>query len=161
MTGASDSDLAGCLNTARSTLGYYASIGKYGAVLANCGLERKVCTSTGQAETYAMQSLMKDVEWLRRFLIELGFPMSAPTRLQVDNAGVLQQSTKVINHTAAKHYRIAQAYIRQACESWATLVKCGSEENGSDIFTKALHSPLFVRHQLTIMGPQTPPSGEP
>jgi hypothetical protein len=71
----SDSDLAGDLNTARSTLGHVGVLGQFGAVLSACGLERKICTSTGQAETYACLSLIKAIIWLRGLLRELGFPM--------------------------------------------------------------------------------------
>ena len=85
LSGASDSDLAGDLTTARSTLGHCLRLGRYGAVVTSCGLDKKVCTATGQAETYAMQSLVKDTVWARIFLTELGHPMLAPTPLRTDN----------------------------------------------------------------------------
>ena len=110
---------------------------------------------SGQAETYAVQGLIKDVIWLRRIFNELGYPMGEPTVIQVDNAGVCLQSTKSVNHTAAKHYRIAQAHVRQSCEALlVSLEKCASEANVADIFTKALHAPSFLRHQAVVMGPQ-------
>ena len=161
LSGSSDSDLAGDLNSARSTMGHYAKLGRYGTVIASCGLERKICTSTGQAETFAMRSLINNIECLRELLAELGFPMQDPTYLAVDNAGVLKQSTKAVNHTAAKHYRTALAYIRQKVrELLVALWKVESDKNGSDIFTKALHAPLFVRHQEAILGPQSFPVEE-
>ncbi len=157
LSGASDSDLAGDLNTARSTLGHCAHLGAFGAVLTSCGLERKICTSTGQGETYAVQALVKHIEWLRAFLNELGHAMDGPTMVYVDNNGVLKQSTKAVNHTMAKHYRIAQAYIRQMVDYGVVkLARVGTEENYSDIFTKALHGPAFIKHQFRIMGPQVP-----
>ena len=113
LSGASDSDLAGDLSSARSTLGHCLRIGEFGAVVTSCGLDKKISTSTGQAETYAMQSLVKDAVWARIFLGELGYAMEKPTPLRTDNDGVLKQSTKTINHASAKHYRIAQAYIRE------------------------------------------------
>ena len=73
MTGASDSDLAGDLATSRSTMGHYLKVGGM-TVLAHCGLDKnfqKVCSSTGQAETYAMLGLVKEVEWAREMLREL------------------------------------------------------------------------------------------
>ena len=112
LSGASDSDLAGDLNSARTTTGYYAKLGDYGAVVCNSHLERKICTSTGQGETYAMQSLTKEVVWDRHLLHELHHGQESRTPLLTDNDGVMKQSTKAINHSTAKHYRIAQAYIR-------------------------------------------------
>jgi hypothetical protein len=158
LSGASDSDLAGDLLTARSTLGYYAKLGEFGTILSGCGLDRKISTSTGQAETYAMQSLIKDVVWLRTLLTELSYPMPGPTPLFTDNDGVLKQSTKAVNHTSAKHYRIAQAYIRQnVLDLVVKVLGINTKDNGSDIYTKALHAPSFLIHQRTIMGPQSPP----
>ena len=157
LSGASDADLAGDLNTSRSTLGYHLRLGRYGTVSSHCGLERKICTSTGQAETYAMQSLVKETTWARGLLAELHHPMQGPTPLRTDNDGVLKQSTKAINHTTAKHYRIAQAYIRQ--QQADGLIEVHGEdtnENEADISTKALHAPLFKKHALSLMGPQSP-----
>jgi hypothetical protein len=159
LSGASDSDLAGDLNSARSTLGYFAKIGQFGTILSGCGLERKICTSTGQAETYALVSLIKSIVWLRNLLSDLGHAMKEPTTLYVDNDGVLKQSTKTINHTQAKHYRISQAYIRQLVEDRViTIKRVSSDQNYADMNTKALHSLSFRRHQAAVMGPQVPPA---
>ena len=158
LTGASDADLAGDLTSARSTLGFYAKLGQFGIIISGCNLERKICTSTGQAETYALVSLIKSVIWLRNLLTDLGHPMEGPTALYVDNDGVKQQSTKVINHSTAKHYRISQAYIRQQVEDGVvTILRVSSERNPADMNTKALHALSFHRHQGATMGPQVPP----
>ena len=156
LSGSSDSDLAGDLKTSRSTLGWWGKLGAYGTVLAHCGLDRKISTATGQAETYAMQGLVKDVVWLRTLLAELGFPMKDATQLGTDNDGVFKQSTKTVNHTAAKHYRIAQAYIRQ---HWRELIikvlSVNTNDNAADMFTKALNAGPFLHHRHGIMGPQS------
>ena len=81
--------------------------------------------------------------------------MSAPTVLDTDNAGVLSQSTKTVNHSAAKHYRISQAYIRDKVKSlmiWVCKVATGV--NASDMFTKPLARRLFEIHKAAIMEPQ-------
>jgi hypothetical protein len=85
-------------------------------------------------------------------------PSDKADHLLTDNQGVLQQSTKAINHSTAKHYRIAQAYIRSKVDDQT--IKVGSvhtSKNAADIFTKALHAPPFTAHRLTIMGPQQRP----
>jgi hypothetical protein len=94
---------------------------------------------------------------LRILLAELGVPMTEPTKLRTDNDGVLTQSTKAVNHTAAKHYRIAQAYIREkVAEQCVAVAGEQSALNESDIFTKALPVLAFELHQRRIMGPQSP-----
>ena len=61
------------------------------------------------------------------------------------------------NHTAATHYRMAQAYIRQKGEDLSIEVgPVDTKYNGSDMMTKALHYPLFNRHRYCVMGPQLP-----
>jgi hypothetical protein len=154
LSGKADADLAGDITTARSTLGHCLKLGEYGSIITHCKLDRRICTSTGQSETYAMQSLVKDVMWARGLLAELGLPMTDPTVLKTDNDGVLKQSTKTINHTTAKHYRIAQAYIREKCLN-GTIAVHGEDTktNEADMLTKALANSLFSPHSTTIMGP--------
>jgi len=158
LSGASDADLAGDLATACSTSGRYAKMGDYGTVVAASKLERKISTSTGQSETYSFQSLAKEIIWDRLFLSELGYHQKYPTNIHTDNDGVVIQSTKAVNHATAKHYRIAQAFIRQLDRD--RIIKAlpiDTADNASDIFTKALPVKPFLKHRHTIMGPQTRP----
>ena len=158
VSGASDSDLGGDLRTARSTLGHYLRLGQFGSIVTHSGLDRKISTATGQAETYAMQGAVKDTVWVRGFMRELGIPMNRPTPLRTDNDGVLKQSTKTINHTVAKHYCIAQAYIRQHVrDETVQVLGENTDDNETDMFTKALHAPKFTKFSLPIMGPQPLP----
>jgi hypothetical protein len=153
-----DADLAGDKHTSRSTLGYFARMGKYGAVSFHSTLERKICTSTQHAETYATSACLRDVLWIRTLLGELGVVLSDPTVIDTDNQGVFLQSTKQINHATAKHFRINQAFIRQNGEdSICRVKKVDTKKNASDIFTKPLYSEAFKLHRFTIMGPQAPP----
>jgi hypothetical protein len=159
LTGSSDADLAGDVKSARSTLSYNTRLGEFGCISSSSFLERKICSSTGQAETYAYARLCREVIWERGMLREMGFPQLAPTKVETDNQGVLIQSEKSVNHSVAKHYRIAQAFIRQLVADGVVKgsdVKSG--DNSSDIGTKPLLTEPFVRHRLTIMGPQKPPS---
>ena len=158
LSGSSDADLAGDLNTSRSILSVHTELGEHGSIHNGASLEKKICTSTGQAETYAFASLAKEIIWDRLMLKELGFPQVRPTEARTDNDGVLLQSTKSVNHAAAKHYRIAQDFIRQLCtDKIIKASRVDTDLNPSDIGTKALHAPVFVRHRLSIMGPQEPP----
>jgi hypothetical protein len=159
ITAEGDADLAGDLIGSRSTSGFYAKIGRFGTIACNSWLERKVSTSTGQAETYALASLVRELVWIRQLCYELRLPQSAPTVTGTDNQGVHLQSTKAINHATAKHYRISQAYIRSKSEDGTIkVVKVPSDLNHSDFFTKALCFKLFDLHRFHTMGPQNPPA---
>jgi hypothetical protein len=158
LDGSADADLAGDLATSRSTLGFYSKVGDYGPVSYNCALERKVATSTQQAETYACASMVKDTIWLRQLAHELGCTQRKPTPQSTDNRGVYLQSTKQVNHAAAKHFRISQVFIRNTSDNGVIRIeKVDTSLNGADIFTKALAKESFIRHRLAIMGPQECP----
>ena len=156
LSGSSDSDLAGDKATSRSTLGFYSTLGEYGTVSYNCSLERKICSSTQQAETYALASMVKDTIWLRQLTHELGFGQKEATRQWTDNRGAYLQSSKQVNHATAKHFRISQAFIRNTQDDGVIKVdKVDTKENGSDMFTKgslSLHD--FRKCCLKVMGPQ-------
>ena len=158
LSGESDSDLAGDLVSSRSTLGFYNKMGRFGTVSYNCSLDKKIHTATQAAETHALASMCKDTIWLRQLLHELGFKQGEATPQDTDNRGVYLQSTKQVNHAVAKHFRIAQAFIRNLSDRGVVTVgKVGTENNGSDMFTKALSKEPFFRHRLKTMGPQDCP----
>ena len=153
MSAYGDADLAGDLRNGRSTLGSFNKMGEYGAVSCSSKLERKIATSTGQAETYALVALAKEVVWLRHLMWDLGFPLSGPTPSYTDNDGVLSQATKAINHAAAKHYRLGQAYVRQLGKSGVIEVKgISTFDNAADIFTKALAAPAHQGLTKRLLG---------
>ena len=114
-------------------------VGAYGTVYCNSSLERKVSTSSGQAETYAMTSLVKEVVWLRQFMSELRLPVVGAVALLTDNDGVLKQSKNAINHSRVKHYRVSQAYIRdKVADGSVDIQEVNTVENEADMLTKAL-----------------------
>jgi hypothetical protein len=158
LSSTSDADFAGDNATSRSMTGHFSKLGECGTISSHCFLERKVATSTGQAETHALVALVKEVVWLRHLLHDLGHPQLSPTITATDNRGVLTQSTKCINHTRSKHFRVAQAYIRSKDNDGTVKVTdVPSKLNPSDFFTKPLHWRLFQQHRLAILGPQLPP----
>ena len=161
LEGHGDADLAGDKRSGRSTIGRFTHLGgkgEHGMISCSSKLERKVATSTGQAETYATVDVAKEVVWERHLLSDLGFPQSKATPVHTDNDGVLTQATKAINHAGAKHYRLGQAYVRQLGTSNVIEVKgISTRDNAADIFTKALPASSFIKHRYTIMGPQEAP----
>ena len=154
LSGEADADFAGDLATSRSTTGGYLKMGRFGTILNRSSLERKISTSTGQAETYALGSLTKDVVWTRQLAADIRRPQKLPTEINTDNQGVHLQATKAINHATAKHFRVTQAYIRSKCEDGSMHVnKVATNLNHADFFTKPLCPALFLEHRNAIMGP--------
>lgn len=158
LSGTSDADLAGDIHTSRSTSGHFTQLGEFGCIHSSSKLERKISNSTGMSETYAHMSLLTELMWDRHLLRELGFPMKKPTPAWTDNDGVRIQSTKAINHSGAKHYRIAQAMIRQAnMDEVITTDYVNTDANAADFLTKALAVGPFIKHRASTMGPQVCP----
>ena len=93
--------------------------------------------------------------WTRHLAAELGVTVDYPVRLHCDNAGVVKQASKQINHTVAKHFRVAQAVVRQQCdERHVEVVHLPSAKDYTDILTKALARTAFEYHRAQLMGPQ-------
>ena len=116
-----------------------------------------MATSTGQSETHAAHDACEEVIWLKHIASELGDDVDYPILLLNDNSGVVKQSTKQVNHTAAKHYRVTQAFIReQVNEGTLKIEQVASTSNTADILTKALGKLLFQKHRANLMGPQEP-----
>jgi hypothetical protein len=125
--------------------------------VARSFLERKVASSTGHSETHAAHDAAEELVWLRHLASELGDCVDYASPLFSDNAGVVSQSTKQINHGSAKHYRVAQAAIRQYGDiDIIKICKVDSADNTADILTKALPRSLFHKHRARLMGPQCP-----
>jgi hypothetical protein len=158
LEGTSDADLAGDLSTSRSTSGHFTKIGEFGTIHSSSKLERKIANSTGMSETYSHVGLGTELIWERHLFRDLGFPMKGASRAKTDNDGVIIQSTKAINHTGAKHYRISQHMIRQLNDDQVMKTEyVNTDENGADFLTKALPTGPFQRHRLATVGPQECP----
>ena len=156
--GAADADFAGDCVKMRSTIGTYGALGDYGLIWDTCSLVKTIQTSTGHSETTAAASWVKEQKSARIQLREYGLAEQERVVCRVDNAGVVKQAVNTTNHSQAKHYRVNQAYIREACDTeQVLLVQIASEDNPADFFTKALDKGPFEHHRHTIMGPQDNP----
>ena len=80
----SDANHGGCKDTGRSTGAYIVKIGT-GVVSWMSKHQSIVALSTTQAEYMAACEAGKEIIWMRKMLQELGFPMTAPSLLYMDN----------------------------------------------------------------------------
>ncbi len=72
------------------------------------------------------------------------------------------QAINTTNHAQAKHYRVAQGYVREMCDiDEVRLVQTPTADNQADFFTKAVDHGPFEKHRHTIMGPHRNPSLPP
>src|SRR5207248_8640025 len=88
LTGLTDADWAGDVNTRRSTTGYVVMLNN-GAEAWRSQRQPTVALSTMEAEYMALTEATKELKWIRTFLAELGCngqsTDSTPTDLYSDN----------------------------------------------------------------------------
>ena len=111
-----------------------------------------------EVEYIALTEGTKQLVWLRRFLLDLGFDQSHPTSICSDNLSAITLSYDATYHTCTKHINIAYHYIHEKVTSnEATLTYIRLKENPANLMTKPLdlyqhcylHEKLgFVEYEL-------------
>jgi len=88
----------------------------------------------------------KEAIWIWTFVNEIRGVNDDPITINCDNQGaiVLAKDNKYHSHT--KHIDLLYHFIRKAVEDWKILVNyIPTEQNLSDVLTKALARPKFKR----------------
>ena len=86
--------------------------------------------------------------WMRRLLIEIGFPSSCEMNLLCDNKTTINIAHNLVQHGRTKHVEVYQYFIKQNLEDkiiWFPFVK--SEDQLAGILTKALCHKVFHNSQ--------------
>jgi hypothetical protein len=143
LTSAADASFAD-REDGRSTQGYQATLA--GApVIFKSTIQRLPAQSTTEAEIISCSDLSKEIKWARHFMKEIGFPQDKPTELLQDNQAALKLSKNAIQHARTKHFRTRQALIRDLVVKEVIQPEYApTEEMPADIYTKALHAPMFT-----------------
>ena len=150
LTVCTDSDLAGRVYDSKSTIGVSVFLGEdleYNCIDFKSQVERKVATSTTQAECYAVMSGVKSVLYYISMLEELGLKQTKPVKVYNDNDSLIKLCRNPIMHNLTRHYRIALHFIRQLVEdNILEIIYIPSNENVADLFTKPLSKLFFRTH---------------
>jgi Tfp pilus assembly major pilin PilA len=111
--------------------------------------------STAHSELFQYVRATMAVIGMRIYLKELGqgHLVDAPTPINTDAQVVLDGTHCRRVSRAAKWMATRYAMVRQAEEDGATVaVKCATEVNDADIFTKPLTGAAFTRAQASMLG---------
>ena len=162
LTGYSDADWAGDINTRRSTTGYVVMLNN-GAVAWKSHRQPTVALSTMEAEYMALTDATKELKWVRTLLAELEYSNSSssssnsnssPIDLFSDNQSAIQLARNGASHSRAKHIDIRHHFVREAIQDkiiWVQYIP--TEEMTADSLTKALsrekHERCAVRMGMT------------
>ena len=148
----SDADLAGDPASSKSTNAVIGQDGAGNTFYFRSWLQRKVCDSTGMAETYAAHEACRLIQLYVGLWQEVGMPVKLPVKLYVDAVNVVKLNKGLTNHHSSRHYRIAQAFIcEKVREGLVEIAFIPTDKNPADLLTKALSREVHQRHVERIM----------
>jgi hypothetical protein len=139
----SDADLSGNPDNFHSTAGHVVSVGS-GAVMWGSRLQKHVSLSSTESEYTTAAATGCEMMWMRYFLEEIGYNMSAPSPLFLDSASALQVVKNPEHQSMMKHVHRSHHWIRDHVEKGDICVQhISSNENTADIFMKPLGHQKF------------------
>ena len=146
----SDADFAGSKVDRKSRSGWIGKI--YGfSFLWNTRKQTSVSVSTPEAEYIALHDAVRDLQWIRTYLAELGLKLDKPSNVYCDNtcSGSWANSDHGMNR--AKHVDIKNHYVKDIVAiGQATIKYVKSDDNEADGFTKPLQRIKFQTFRDSI-----------
>ena len=111
-----------------------------------------VALSSCEAEIMAGSEAAKEAIYLSAFLRELGFDMSEPPPLRMDNKSAIDLAYNPEHHARTKHIDRRHYFIRECVEQGRLRVPfVPTAENVADFFTKPLMGKDFFRMRDRVM----------
>ena len=96
-----------------------------------------IADSSEAAETAALNESLKDIEWLRNLLEEIGFPQEGPTLIFGDNtASVIKAMDDKMNSKNRHHRRKFNEVRLKRQLGLMKMIAIKSEDNDANTFTK-------------------------
>jgi len=134
----SDSDYAGDSDSARSTSGMVMKMGT-GAISWSSKLQPIVALLSTEAEYVAVCQAGQEAVWVRQFLEAVGYDMSAPTTMFVDNKSAVCVARNPEHQTRMKHIDVRWHWLRECVEKKVFKIEhIRTDKMPADILTKAL-----------------------
>lgn len=151
VTGFTDADYAGCLETRRSRSGFVFLLNG-GPICWSSQKQSIVALSTAEAEYIALTHGTKEALWLRQMLKDLEYPCES-IPIYVDNQSAIKQAKNTEFHKRSKHIDVRYHFVREVVnQKEIEIAYVESKEQLADIFTKPLAKQQFcyLREQLNI-----------
>ena len=139
----SDADLSGNSDNSRSTGGFAVYVGG-GATQWGSRLQPHVSLSSSESEYTTASKVGCEVLWMRYLFEQLGYEMSWPSPLLVDNMSAIQVAKHPEHQSTMKRVHRAYHWICEQVERRTIAVShVPGDENPADIFTKPLKFTKF------------------
>jgi hypothetical protein len=136
---------------AHSTTGTCLCVGGR-VVHASSKRQQSISISTTEAEIMAASLAATEIVFMRGLLAEMGYDMSQPTVLWVDNQGAVEITKR--RESLARSRHIERRYLKM--QEWVAEGKIAvkyvkTDENRADMFTKPLDRETFETHASGLM----------
>ena len=156
--GLSDSDFAGCKDTAKSTSGYVVLLNG-GPIAYYSGRQSTVALCTAMAETIALAKLVVKIKHLRALMHDLQCCQNRETKIEstivwVDNTAALAVATgNDFTHETVKHVTVKVRFLQECIQhKIIRLTYVATRKNVSDMMTKQSNGPQFKAHRDFVLG---------
>ena len=122
-----------------------------------------VALLSAEAEFWGIARGLAEVLWLRKLLIEIGFPPMTACELMCDNKAAISISKNPVQHDRTKHVEVDRHFIKERLnEGSISLPFVRSEDQLANILTKVVPTQVFMETlgKLSIGDPITQLEGE-
>jgi hypothetical protein len=139
--GFADASYADDPDSRKSTAGYvFMSAG--GPVSWKSTTQRRISTSTGEAEYVSTCESGKQARWMYSWYTEVDQSFDLPIIIYCDNDAAVTATQNTSGHSKLKHVDIKIHWIREAVKlGFIHVAPISTDENIADIFTKSLSRP--------------------
>lgn len=147
------SDWAGEKAERRSTSAFVFTLNN-APIAWSSRLQKVSALSVTEAEYISLAGALTQCLWLRPFLSSLGFEMTSPTPLRMDNQSAIAVSKNPELHKNMKHVGTRYHRVRQEQEAGVVRVEyIATELNPADFLTKGVTS-MTLKHGLRLINVQ-------
>ena len=152
ISGLSDSDYAKDIDTRRSVSGTAVFL-EGSCIGARSSTQKTVALSVTEAELSAATQCAQDMLFAMRVVESLGLKVQKPMILEVDNKGAHDLAHNWTIGGRVRHVDVRINFLRELKEDGILELEwIPGEENASDLFTKNLPGPAFMKHAPKFVG---------